>query len=287
MREASFNVLAVGFFDGVHLGHRAILRGADAALTFRRHPLSVIAPDRAPQMIMSTEERVAAIRGCGVREVVVLDFTPETAAMSPAEFLDAARAKTSFSSIRCGANWRFGRGGEGDAEWLRSRGVPVEVVPYAEYEGRAISSSRIRESLRNGDVESAGAMLGRAVSVSAVRFRGKGVGAKIGFPTVNFESASPVLRMMPRGVYEVDCGGARGIANYGIAPTMGARRWENPVVEVYFTDGAVPPERETETVSFMRFIRPERRFGSLDALRAQIAEDCRSLDDKAVRDFSA
>ena len=274
MREAPLSVIAVGFFDGVHLGHRVILRGAGAALTFRNHPLSVLAPERAPELLMRPEERVAAIRECGVRDVIVLDFTPDVATMGPGDFLRMAQARIGFTSIRCGANWRFGRGGEGDAEWLRSRGVSVEVVPYAEYAGLPVSSSRIRECLRNGAVEDAGAMLGRMLSVSARRFRGKGIGAEIGFPTVNFESDSPVLNLLPRGVYEVECGGMRGIANYGVAPTMGERAWNRPVLEVYFPEGGVPCESDSETVLFRRFIRPEQRFDSIDDLKVQIAKDC-------------
>ena len=100
MREADVSVLAVGFFDGVHLGHQAILRGADAALTFRCHPLSVLAPDRAPPLLMGLDERIAAIRACGVRDVVALDFTSELAALSPAEFIARAKGIFSFSSLR-------------------------------------------------------------------------------------------------------------------------------------------------------------------------------------------
>lgn len=277
MREASFSALAVGFFDGVHVGHRAILRGADAALTFGNHPLSVVAPDRAPKLMMSRDERVAAIGECGVREVVVLDFTPEMAGMGPEDFLRLAHSKIGFSSIRCGSNWRFGRGGEGDAEWLRSHGESVEVVPYAEYRGAAVSSSRIRECLRKGEVEDAGAMLGRGVSATAMRFRGKGIGAELGFPTVNFEVTSPMMELLPRGVYEVECGGVCGVANYGVAPTMGDCAWTKPVLEVYFPGGEVPPERDGEAVSLLRFMRPERRFESLAALKAQIAADCAEM----------
>ena len=277
MRETTFSVLAVGFFDGVHLGHKAILRGADAALTFGNHPLSVVAPNRAPELMMSLDERIAAIRECGVREVVVLDFTPEVAAMTPEEFLLDAHSRIGFSSIRCGGNWHFGRGGEGDAEWLRSHGMSVEVVPYAEYDGGVVSSSRIRDCLRSGKIEDASAMLGRRISVPARRFHGKGMGSSLGFPTVNFESASPIVELLPRGVYEVECGRLRGVANCGVAPTMGERAWAKPVVEVYFPDGEVPPEQDGESVSFLRFMRPERRFESLDALKSQIAKDCEVL----------
>ena len=280
MREADVSVLAVGFFDGVHLGHQAILRGADAALTFRRHPLSVLAPDRAPPLVMGLDERIAAIRACGVRDVVALEFTPELAALSPEEFIGKAKGLCRFSSVRCGADWRFGRGGEGNAEWLRAHGTPVEVAPYAEWRGGRISSSRIRAALSKGEVEDAVAMTGRALRVAGRRFRGKGMGGSLGFPTVNLASDAPVLRLLPRGVYQVEVNGALGIANYGVAPTMGSRAWESPVLEIHFP-GGVPtlPEGDGASlqVSFVHFIRPERRFASLADLKAQIAADCAAV----------
>ena len=280
MREAGVSVLAVGFFDGVHLGHQAILRGADAALTFRSHPLSVLAPDRAPPLMMGLDERVAAIRACGVRDVVALDFTSELAALSPAEFVEKAKGIFPFSSLRCGADWRFGRGGEGNAEWLRARGTPVEVAPYAEWRGERISSSRIRAALSRGEVEEAGAMTGRTLCVAGRRFHGKGMGGSLGFPTVNLASDAPVLRLLPRGVYQVEAAGALGVANYGVAPTLGDRAWESPVLEIHFPGGvpALPEGDGAELrVSVLRFIRPERRFASLADLKAQIAADCAAV----------
>ena len=280
MREADVSVLAVGFFDGVHLGHQAILRGADAALTFRSHPLSVLAPDRAPPLMMDLDERVAAIRACGVRDVVALEFTPELAALSPEEFIGKAKGLCRFSSVRCGADWRFGRGGEGNAEWLRAHGTPVEVAPYAEWRGGRISSSRIRAALSRGEVEEASAMTGRALCVAGRRFHGKGMGGSLGFPTVNLASDAPVLRLLPRGVYPVEAAGARGVANYGVAPTLGDRAWESPVLEIHFP-GGVPtlPEGDGASlqVSVVRFIRPERRFASIADLKAQIAADCAAV----------
>ena len=281
--------LAVGFFDGVHLGHQAILRGADAALTFRNHPLTVLAPELAPRLVMSCEERVAAIRACGVGEVTVLEFTQELAELSPeafvARYLSSSVSHLS-SSVRCGANWRFGKDGAGDAEFLRKMGIEVIVVPYAEYKGTAISSSRIRAALERGEIEDANAMLGRRFQVSGFRFQGKGLGEKIGYPTVNLrilecescecgESSRIVLR---RGVYEVEVGGLRGIANYGIAPTMGDKAWKTPVLEIHFPDAGVEDLRhktgDATAVSLMRFIRSERRFDSVADLQRQIAADC-------------
>ena len=291
MRDAALQGLAVGFFDGVHLGHQAILKGADAALTFRNHPLTVLAPERAPRLIMSCEERVAAIRACGVKDVTVVEFTRELAEMPAEEFVDSflKRKGFRFSTVRCGANWRFGKGGKGDAEFLRSRGFEVSVVPYAEYKGERVSSSRIRRCLERGEIEDANAMLGRKFQVSGFRFQGKGLGEKIGYPTVNLriseresceygESPRIVLR---RGVYEVEVGGLRGIANYGIAPTMGDKAWEEPVLEIHFPGaGAEDVRLETEdvmTALFIRYVRPEKKFDSIDDLKRQIAADCDTI----------
>ena len=279
MREAGVSVLAVGFFDGVHLGHQAILRGADAALTFRNHPLSVLAPDRAPALVMGLDERLAAIRACGVADVVALDFTPELANMEPSDFLRLVAERIPFSSVRCGANWRFGRGGAGGADWLRAHGVSVDVAPFAMHSGERISSSRIRECLGRGEIGEANAMMGRILKVAGRTFRGKGLGRSLGFPTVNVLSDAPALGLLPRGVYLVEAGGARALANYGVAPTAGERAWTKPVLEVHWPYGGAPVADAAEDapieVSFLRFMRPERRFSSLDELRKQISADCK------------
>ena len=275
--------LAVGFFDGVHLGHQAILKGADAALTFRNHPLTVLAPEKAPRLLMSCEERVAAIKACGVKNVTVLDFTRELAEMPAEEFL--ARHLMSFvsrlkSSVRCGANWRFGAGGTGDAAFLRAHGIEVEVVPYAEFKGERISSSRIRRCLENGEIEDANAMLGRRYEVRGIREEGKGLGRQIGYPTVNLKLETLSLKL-PLGVYEVEVEGLRGIANYGFAPTMGGKAWKTPVMEVHLLgEGAEDVRLETVdgvSVTLARHIRPEKKFDSIDDLKRQIAADCATI----------
>ena len=150
------------------MGHQAILKGAEAALTFRNHPLAVLSPDRAPRLLMDAEERLAAIRSCGVGEVVALNFTPEFARLSPEEFL-AMAGISKETKIRCGANWRFGRGGAADATWLRAHGYSVEVVPAVEYCGEAVSSTRIRAALERGDLQRAQEMLGRTPDAEMIR----------------------------------------------------------------------------------------------------------------------
>ena len=208
MRDAALQSLAVGFFDGVHLGHQAILKGADAALTFRNHPLTVLTPEKAPRLIMSVEERVVAIKACGVGDVMVLDFTQELAKMSAEEFAASflKRPGGRFPVLRCGANWRFGKGGEGNAEWLRAKGIDVLVAPYVEYKGERISSSRIRRCLEDGEIEDANAMLGRRYEVRGKREEGKGLGRQIGYPTINFRLEGLNLKP-PCGVYEIELDG--------------------------------------------------------------------------------
>ncbi|MGN0833916.1 MAG: bifunctional riboflavin kinase/FMN adenylyltransferase [Kiritimatiellia bacterium] len=286
MRAAALPSLAVGFFDGVHLGHREILRGAAAAMTFANHPLSVLAPARAPRLIMSVADRVAAIRACGVPDVTVLDFTPELAATRAEGFVDflARRLGRRFRAFRCGANWRFGKGGEGNAEFLRQRGLSVEVAPYVEYRGERISSSRIRASLERGEIADANAMLGRNFRVRGRPVRGKGLGAQIGYPTVNLRLAAPAPDaplVLPLGVYEVALDGHRGIANYGLAPTFGDRAWPSPVLEVHLlSDRPALPDPlspAAAAVEIVRFLRPERKFASVGELQAQIAADCAAV----------
>lgn len=276
--------MAIGFFDGVHLGHQAILKGADAALTFRNHPLTILAPEKAPRLIMTCEERIAAIKACGVKDVTVLEFTPELAEMTAAEFAQeyflATKGHKGAQRIVCGANWRFGKGGAGDAEFLRKRGIDVEVVPYAEYKGGPVSSSRIRTALERGEIEDANAMMGRKFEVRGSSFKGKGVGKEIGFPTLNLELSTLNLQL-PFGVYEVEVDGVKGIANYGLAPTMGDEAWEKPVLEIHLLGtGAEDMRRETEdgtAVLLIRYVRPEKKFDSIDDLKRQIAADCATI----------
>jgi len=281
--------LAVGFFDGVHLGHQKVLRGASAALTFSNHPLSLLAPERAPRLIMTPEDRVKAIRACGVGHVAMLTFTRQVADMSPDEFLKkyvfGGRGTARGMRILCGENWRFGRGGVGDAEFARRAGAETEVVSYAEYGGERISSTRIRRCLERGEVVDANAMMGRRYALRGVSESGKGLGRRIGFPTINFRLASSAgLRpdiLIPHGVYEVEMNGERGIANYGLAPTLGADAWRDPVLEVHlldagFASGDRPPPTSA-LVEIVRFVRPERKFASVDALKRQVASDCAAI----------
>lgn len=278
--------VAIGFFDGVHLGHRAILAGADVALTFEHHPLALLAPEHAPRLIMSWPEKAQAIRALGVH-VKAIDFTAEVAGWSPERFLERLKALAAAWAaelkipaeplrIRCGANWRFGRGGAGDAAFARARGLETTVVPYAAYADEPISSTRIRQALEAGRLTEAAAMLGRPFAVSGTLMTGKGIGRTIGYPTLNLRL--DLSLRLPLGVYAVTVDEARGVANYGYAPTLGERAWKEPVLEVHLLERTVSEAGcgagADCTVALRRFLRTERTFGSLAELKARIARDC-------------
>jgi riboflavin kinase/FMN adenylyltransferase len=235
---------------------------------------------------MTSDEKAAAIRACGVREVVTLDFTPELAALEPAAFVEQYLDYPDLA-VRCGANWKFGAHGRGDADFLRARGVAVAVVPYAEYRGARVSSTRIRQAFAAGEIEEGNAMLGRALTLGGKIVKGKGLGSQLGFPTVNIAVTSTVE--LPLGVYAVEAHGRRGVANYGYAPTLGARAWERPMLEVHWLGSGQaqldphglqpdPLHGQPAQVELVRFLRPERKFETVEELKAQIARDCEAVN---------
>ena len=273
--------LAVGFFDGVHLGHRRILSRADAALTFTEHPCTVFAPGRAPLLLMSAERRIAAIAAAlggnraGADRVRALPFTRETASQSPSAFAAWLRtAYPSLDAIFCGPNWTFGAGGAGTADTLRALGFRVETVPFVTHGGEPISSTRIRAAIQAGMLEDAAALMGRPYAIDGSIVRGKGEGRKLGYPTLNM-SVPTGLVLPPLGVYAVRTPFGGGVANFGHAPTFGDRAWPTPMLEIHLTEGAAPPPSAPPALSveLIRFIRPERVFESTDALKEQITRD--------------
>ena len=229
--------------------------------------------------------KVSERRGDGTYRLVH-DYRPGTNSSGEATLYDLVSQPCLTPTAAGTGKKALAAGGAGDAEFLRSRGIAVEVVPYAEYKNERVSSSRIRAALERGEIEDANAMLGRKFQVSGFRFQGKGLGTKIGFPTVNLriserescesgESSRIVLR---RGVYEVEVGGLRGIANYGIAPTMGEKAWREPAMEIHFLHCPPPPLFSTSVnVGLLRFIRMEMKFDSVADLQRQIAADCATI----------
>lgn len=279
--------LAVGFFDGVHLGHRRILACADAALTFRDHPARVLAPSRAPALLMTSFARLAsveaALRPGAPGRVLALDFTAALASESADGFaLWLRRTCPGLDEIICGPNWRFGAGGEGDAAFLRERGFAVRTAQFVEVDGAPVSSTRIRATIASGEMEAAARMLGRPWRVEGEVTFGKGEGRALGFPTLNLRPAEGLVRP-PRGVYAVETPFGRAVANWGVAPTMGNRAWSEPVLEVHVISSRPVVAPKTMTVDFLSFIRPERAFPGVDELRAQMAADVAAAQRKLLR----
>ena len=271
--------LAVGFFDGVHLGHRRILARADAALTFCNHPTTIFAPDRAPRLLMTPADRLAAISsalrtpGGPVR---ALDFTPALAAQEPAAFADWLRAEyPDLDTLLCGPNWTFGARGAGDADFLRARGFRVETVPFAEQAGEPVSSTRVRAALAAGDLACATALLGRPWRAAGTVAAGKGLGRSLGFPTLNVRLAEGLV-CPPFGVYAVDTAFGRGVANWGLAPTLRDRAWATPVLEVHLlgtVPDALPGDGAAVAADLRAFLRPERTCPPRADRQAQTARD--------------
>jgi riboflavin kinase/FMN adenylyltransferase len=298
-------VLAAGFFDGVHKGHQLVLAstierardlgGQAWVLTFDRHPLAVLAPSKCPALLCTLEERLSLLEASGVDGVLVLEFTRQLAVQEPETFIrwlcgkprgeevPASRlpAQAKLSEIRCGDNWRFGRRAAGTPELLaqfgRHYGFRVVIVPYAEYQGVEISSTRIRYAVREGRLDDAAAMLGRPYAVRDMVVRGRGVGQALCVATANVQPRADVLP--PNGVYAVrvmvDGASYNGVSNLGLHPTFAEVKPERALLETHLLGFSGDLYGKTIEVCFLGRLRDERVFDSCEALTAQIAEDVR------------
>ncbi|ACV58464.1 bifunctional riboflavin kinase/FAD synthetase [Alicyclobacillus acidocaldarius] len=287
-------VLAIGKFDGVHLGHRAILNAARGLLTpeewlavmsFEPHPTYALTgnPEYA-RWLTPRRERVRLFTELGVDAFYVARFDRAFQQLEPAAFVDGYLVPLRVRHVVVGPDFRFGRGGQGTVDVLRDlgreRGFDVQVVQPVEEHGHKISSSRIREHLREGRVEAAQALLGRPYVVSGEVVHGDKRGRTIGFPTANLGGIDAYV--LPKaGVYaafvEVEeahhtCSAhAFGVLNAGYRPTVDGRAFQ---LEVHLLDFDGDLYGKTLRVSFLRRIRDETKFESLEALKAQIARDC-------------
>lgn len=284
--------LAIGMFDGVHLGHQAVIKaavqsarrsgGAAAVLTFDPHPSRLFRPEDPVRLIMDRERRVAALAALGVAAVIVQPFDAAFAAIPAVDFLPALRsALPNLHTVYVGENWRFGRGRSGDVTLLvgeaRKLGLHVVSAPRINGDGEPISSTRIRALLAEGRIDAANVLLGAAYASEGVVRGGKQLGRTIGFPTLNIPWC-PDLR--PRlGVYVVSIQHAdgsgrswRAVANYGLRPTV--EQVAEPQLEVHVLEEACPfGKGDALRVEWLAFLRPEQKFAGLDELRAQIARD--------------
>lgn len=281
--------LAIGFFDGVHLGHQEIIRrtlerarihtGFSLVLTFDPHPSQVVAPDRAPQLIYPLSHKLRMIEACGPDGLLLIHFDKHFSEQSGAEFVRTLAADLNgLQSASVGANFHFGRERSGNVELLAALGAEmgfaVDAVQVVTAEGANISSTRIREAIRIGDFESASAMLGRTYSLVGSVTRGDRIGRSIGYPTANLQVEGLVLP--PRGVYavKVAIGGQAkpAVLNIGLRPTL---QQKEPALRVEVHIPRLNEDlygRELQ-IEFTRKLRDEKKFNSLDELRLQISRD--------------
>jgi len=285
--DATASVVALGAFDGIHLGHRAILGTAVTqarhrqlqalACTFDRHPMEVLQPDRAPLPITTLGERLELIRETGIDTTVVIPFTTAVASVEAKAFVqDVLVGRLHAREIVVGFNHRFGRGARGDTALLESLAGPLgfraHIVPALMVDGVTVSSSEIRGALQRGDLPRAARLLGRHYSIRGEVVRGAGRGRTLGFPTANVKTDRPLG--LPVGVYvcraTIRSSHHRAVVNVGVRPTFG----ENELaVEAHVIDFSGDLYNERVVLTFLRRLREERKFPSVDALRQQIALD--------------
>ena len=282
-------VLALGAFDGVHLGHRELIRlgkrraeeigGILRVCTFDRHPLEILQPDRAPQMLTTAEEQKQRITAAGAKEIWRISFDTRMAETEPEDFLKMLREACNLKAVVAGWNYTFGKKGRGNAELLcedgKKYGYETIIVPSVRTEaGEIISSSAIREKLLKGDAAGASEMLGDPYPISGTVVNGKHQGSRIGFPTANIRAEAK--KLLPAfGVYlcRLRCGDENwpAIVNIGIQPTI-------PSGQVTVEAHALGAEnidlygREARLELLSR-LRDEIRFPDVEALKEQIRRD--------------
>ena len=275
--------LALGVFDGVHAGHQAVIASAvDAAardggeafvVTFSPHPIRVIAPSKAPSSLLATlDEKAVVLKSCGVDGLLVIKFDTEFAKMGAEVFIEKL-TQGNVTSISVGEDWRFGSKRLGDVELLRkmgeSHGFRLNAISPVMWDGERISSTRIRQAIRDGNFDAVQEMLGRPYEVTGTVVEGRKLGRELGFPTANIRLGD--LQAPKDGVWKVTVDGhLKGIANLGMRPTVGG---DERLLEVHLLDYTGDLYGKKLRIHFDRFIRNERKFASVAELKDQIARD--------------
>lgn len=264
--------VAVGEFDGVHLGHREVIAGADTVLTFEPHPLAVIRPAAAPRLLTDLDTKAELIAGLGVRELVVIPFDQHFAAQGPREFVDEVLVgRLGATDVSVGENFRFGHGAEGDTDMLAADPrFATRVVRLVELDGEIISSSHIRALVAAGDVEHAARFLGAPFQLRGEVVSGDRRGRLLGFPTANIVPDEHLV-YPGHGVYAARADGACAAVSVGVRPTFGTGR--AVLVEAYLLDRDEDLYGRLLRVDFIARLRGERRFETVEALVDQMQAD--------------
>ena len=275
--------VAVGEFDGVHLGHREVIRGSDTVLTFEPHPLAVVRPEAAPKLLTSLDAKAARIAALGVQELVVIPFDRGFSEQSPEEFVERVLVeKLQATHVSVGENFRFGRRAAGDIALLGSDGrFGTRVVPLVEVDGEIVSSSHIRGLVLAGEVELATRFLGAPFAVTGKVMSGDRRGRELGFPTANLVP-DEALVCPGHGVYAARADGVCAAVSIGVRPTFGTGR--AVLIEAYLLDTDEDLYGRQMTIEFVERLRGERRFDSIEALIEQMhldVEQTRAICDNA------
>lgn len=296
-RDYPYVVVALGTFDGVHLGHQEIIKrvvrrareqqGTATVFTFARHPLEVVNPSKAPPLITPLPIKQDILRTLGIDLLVAVTFTPFLADTPPRDFVKACLVDRLRARFVCvGYDFAFGRARAGSPEILRTLGEEhqfgVDVVSPMRVDGQVVSSTLIRGLLSRGELLQAARYLGRPYAIRGTVERGAGRGKGLGYPTANLPATADLL--IPDGVYVAQAwyrrGLQRALVNVGTAPTFGGgvRR-----VEVHLVEAAEELYGETLTLFFLGHLRDERRFESPELLRQQIESDMSRTDEVIAR----
>lgn len=286
---ATPTVLTIGNFDGLHLGHRAMLErlaakarefGVPAAvMTFEPHPRELFTPEQAPARLTSMREKLALLESCGVDRTYVCRFDRRLASLSADQFIDDILVRgLDVRHVIIGDDFRFGRGRSGDFAMLEragaAKGFSCEAMHTVEIDGERVSSSAVREALAAGDLEHAARLLGRPYVIAGRVVHGGKIGRKLGYPTANIQLKRK--RIALTGVFAVTVSGLDkrhlpGAASLGVRPTLG--QGLQPVLEVHLFDFDREIYGAHVTVHFLHKLRDEAKFDSFEALTAQIARD--------------
>jgi riboflavin kinase/FMN adenylyltransferase len=268
--------IAVGEFDGVHVGHREVIRGSDTVLTFEPHPRTVVAPESAPKLLTSLETKAELIADLGVRELVVIPFDGARAQQSAQDFVRTELVeRLTVRRVSVGENFRFGHRARGDAALLQAQDAfDTRVARLVELEGEIVSSTHIRGLVSTGDVATAGRFLGAPFQMRGVIVHGDKRGRTLGFPTANLVPDAALV-VPDHGIYacraEVDGETHVAAVNVGIRPTFTTGR--GLLVEAFLLDFDAEIYGHMLRLEFLQRLRGERRFDSVEALIEQMDRD--------------
>jgi riboflavin kinase/FMN adenylyltransferase len=264
--------IAIGTFDGVHVGHRAVIGDADTVLTFEPHPMSVIHPEAAPKLIMPFAVKRDVIEGLGVEELIVIPFDREFASVDPEAFCaEILAGKLGAREVSVGENFRFGAKAKGTPELLQSRSeFETRIVPLVEVGGETVSSTRIRALLAAGEVEAAAVCLGAPFMFEGEVVGGDRRGRTLGFPTANVVPDDSLV-FPGHGVYAAFANGRPAAVSVGVRPTFETGR--GVLIETYIIDHTEDLYGRQLRVAFAKRLRGEKRFAGTEELIAQMHRD--------------